>query len=245
MHADGSNSHGQCNVDDWQDVVSLCLSELNTYGLKYDGTVLAAGSNAFSQCDVSSWNNIISLAASDNAVFGLTTNGKVVYTGGCEGWYDVSAEWKNIVEIAAGMEHIVALDSRGNVFAAGKNHYSQLDVMEATEVSAIACGPLSTILINKDGSADIIGVGIAMEEIKTITNAASVSSSYSHIVLKLKDNSMRGYGENWRGQCNVSKWQDITLYIAKGTFTVGLKKDGSVLTTVDGHTLDWQVFVWN
>lgn len=245
VHANGSNSHGQCNVEDWQGVVSLCLSELNTYGLRYDGIVLAAGSNAFGQCDVSSWNNIVSLAASDNAVFGLTDDGKVVYTGGCEGWYDASAEWTDITDIAAGMEHIVALDSSGDVFAAGKNHYGQLDVLEATEVSAIACGPLSTILIKNDGSADIIGAGIALEENETLANAASISSSYSHMVLRLEDGSMRGYGENWRGQCNVSEWQDIMLYTAKGTFTVGLKSDGSVLTTVDGHTLDWQVFMWN
>lgn len=245
IHADGSNSHGQSNVQDWQGVVSLCLSELNTYGLRYDGTVLATGSNAFGQCDASSWNNIVSLATSDNAVFGLTTDGKVVYTGGCEGWYDASAEWTNITEIAAGMEHIVALDSTGSVFAAGKNHYGQLEVSEAAEIAAIACGPLSTILIKNDGSVDIIGVGVTLEDNEALTNAVSISSSYSHIVLKLKDRSMIAYGENWRNQCNVSEWQDIKLFTAKGTFTVGVKSDGSVLTTVDGHTLDWQVFVWN
>ena len=161
------------------------------------------------------------------------------------GWYDASAEWTNITEIAAGMEHIAALDSVGNVFAAGKNHYGQLDVSEATEVSAITCGPLSTILIKNDGSVDIIGVGVPLEDNETLSNAASISTSYSHIVLQLQDGSMRAYGENWRNQCNVSEWQDMRLFTSKGTFTVGVKSDGSVLTTVDGHTLDWQVFVWN
>lgn len=245
VHADGSNAHTQCDVENWEGVVSLCLSELNTYGLKYDGTVLATGSNAFGQCDVSSWENIVSLAASDNAVFGLTTEGNVVFTGGFEGWYDTSAEWTNIIEISAGMEHVVALDSSGNVFATGKNHCSQLDVSEATDISAIACGPLSTILIKNDGTIEIIGVDIYMEEEETLSNAASVSSSYSHIVLQLQDGTMGAYGKNERDQCEVSNWQDILFFTAKGTFTVGVKNDGSVLTTVDGHTLDWQVFVWN
>lgn len=245
VHADGSNTHRQCEVENWEGVVSLCLSELNTYGLKYDGTLLATGSNAFGQCDVSSWQNIVTLASSDNAVFGLTAEGKVVYTGGFEGWYDACSEWTDIVEISAGMEHVVALDSSGNVFAAGKNHYGQLDVSEAANITAIACGPLSTLLINNVGTVEVIGVDIDIDEEEALSNAESVSSSYSHIVLRLKDGTMCAYGENGRGQCDVSDWQDILFFTAKGTFTVGVKNDGSVLTTVDGHTLDWQVFMWN
>ena len=77
VHADGNNAYTQCDVEQWQGVVSLCASEQNTYGLKYDGTVVAAGSNAFSQCEVSSWTDIISLCACSNAVFGLKDDGTV------------------------------------------------------------------------------------------------------------------------------------------------------------------------
>ena len=245
VHADGSNSHTQCDVDGWEGVVSLCLSELNTYGLRYDGTVLATGSNTFGQCDVSSWQNIVALAATDNAVFGLTSEGRVLYTGGVNGWYDASSEWTDIIEISAGMEHIVALDSSGNVYAAGKNHYGQLNVSEAKDISSIACGPLNTILINNEGALDIIGVDIDLGSSHSLTGIVSASSTYSHIVLKMQDGTMCAYGENGRRQCEVSSWTDILHFTADGTFTVGVKSDGSVLNTVEGHTLDWQVFVWN
>ncbi len=245
VHADGSNSHGQCDVSSWHGVVSLCASGLNTFGLRYDGTVIAVGSDAFSQCDVSSWTDIVSVVSTDNAVFGLTSEGSVVFAGGIEGWYEDVLEWSGIVKICAGMEHIVALDRAGNVYTTGKNEYGQCDVAEETDIKDIACGPMHTILIKNDCNVYIKGVDAAFKEsLETKTDAVSSSSSWSHIVFQDSNGSLSAYGSNGRGQCDVLGWKDIIWYTAKANFTVGVKNDGSVLTTVQGHTLDWQVLVW-
>jgi hypothetical protein len=39
----GDNDYGQCNVDDWTDIVYIAAGSYHTAGLKADGTVVAAG----------------------------------------------------------------------------------------------------------------------------------------------------------------------------------------------------------
>ncbi len=245
VYADGSNSHGQCNVSDWQGVISLCASELNSYALLCDRTVVATGSNVFGQCEVSDWKDIVSICASDTAVFGLTKDGKVLYSGGVLKWYEGVAKWTNITNISAGKEHVVALDESGNVFAAGKNDYGQCDVSEISNISNIACGPMHTILISKDGGVSVFGVSAAFEEdIESWSDVACASSSWSHIVLQDSQGNLFASGANERNQCDVTKWEEVLTFTARANFTVGVKQDGSVLTTVEGHTLDWKVMVW-
>ena len=54
--AAGSNSYGQCNVDEWSNIARIAAGAHHTVGLKKDGTVVAAGNNEYGQCNVESWN---------------------------------------------------------------------------------------------------------------------------------------------------------------------------------------------
>jgi alpha-tubulin suppressor-like RCC1 family protein len=56
--AAGDNSHGQCEVGGWQDIVAVAAGSVHTLGLRADGTVVSAGNNASCQCDVGSWSGI-------------------------------------------------------------------------------------------------------------------------------------------------------------------------------------------
>lgn len=53
--AAGDNSHGQCDVGAWRDVVQVAAGSLHTLALCADGRVLATGSNDTDQCDVANW----------------------------------------------------------------------------------------------------------------------------------------------------------------------------------------------
>ncbi|MFA5675625.1 MAG: hypothetical protein WDA65_03800 [Christensenellales bacterium] len=246
VHAGGSNFYGQCDVDGWVGVVSLCASELNTFGLVYNGTALAAGSNAFGQCDISDWTNIRGLCASDNAVFGLKRDGTVVFAGGERGQYDDVSEWTDIVLISAGKDHIAAADKKGNAFTAGKDEYGQCRPEVLSGIASVSCGPFRTILVTAGGSVNICGV--CSDEIKnkveTWTNITSVSSSRSHIVAQNSSGKLFAAGENNRGQCGVFDWKDVVFFFARADFTIGVTADGRVLTSVEGHTLDWEVLIW-
>ena len=56
--AAGDNSHRQCDVGDWRDIVAVAAGSTHTLGLRADGTVVSAGNNASGQCDVGSWSGI-------------------------------------------------------------------------------------------------------------------------------------------------------------------------------------------
>lgn len=55
----GDNMHGECDVEDWQNIVSISAGGLHSLGLKSDGTVIAVGEDDNGgQCDVSDWQDI-------------------------------------------------------------------------------------------------------------------------------------------------------------------------------------------
>ena len=56
--AAGENDYGQCDVQDWTDIVTVSASSYHTVGLKSDGTVVAAGGSDIGQCDVQDWTDI-------------------------------------------------------------------------------------------------------------------------------------------------------------------------------------------
>ena len=51
----GSDKEGQCDVDDWTDIVAVAAGDLHTVGLRSDGTMAAVGYNKHGQCDVGDW----------------------------------------------------------------------------------------------------------------------------------------------------------------------------------------------
>ncbi|MBR0420783.1 MAG: hypothetical protein IJI66_16600 [Erysipelotrichaceae bacterium] len=78
--ATGNNSYGQCNVDDWKDIIQICADPngAHTVGLKSDGTVLVVGSNAYDQCNVSSWTEIVKVIAHNGITVGMKTDGSLM-----------------------------------------------------------------------------------------------------------------------------------------------------------------------
>ena len=51
----GDNDDGQCDVQDWTDIVAVAAGFHHTVGLKADGTLVAVGYNEYGRCDVGSW----------------------------------------------------------------------------------------------------------------------------------------------------------------------------------------------
>lgn len=46
-------------------------------------------------------------------------------------------------------------------------------------------------------------------------------------------------GDNDDGQCDVSGWTDIVAVYTDGSLTVGLKSDGTAVSTQKGDVSDW------
>ena len=110
--AAGDNSHGECNVDSWTDIIMISTSLDHTVGLKNDGTVVAVGKNDQGQCDVHEWKDIVAIEAGTDCTIGIMEDGTVVFAGSnndlswAHNWHDVVAidtvsgysliDWKNI-----------------------------------------------------------------------------------------------------------------------------------------------------
>lgn len=92
--ATGSNKYGQCNTEDWTNIVAVSVGECHTVGLKADGTVVAVGLNESGQCNVSEWTNIVAVEAGSFHTVGLKEDGTVVAAGSNKSGQSQVTDWK-------------------------------------------------------------------------------------------------------------------------------------------------------
>ena len=117
--ATGNNDEGQCNISDWEGIVSIARGPYHSMGLRENGTVVTTGYNEEGQCNTSDWEGIVSIAAGTRHSVGLREDGTVVATGDNQyGQCDV-LDWEGIVGIAACSYYTVALKEDGTVLATG------------------------------------------------------------------------------------------------------------------------------
>ena len=153
----GENKYGQCNVNDWLDIVAISAGDHHTVGLKADGTVVAVGLKSYGQCNVSGWRDIVAISAGDDHTVGLKADGTVV----AEGWNafgqcNVSG-WRDIVAISAGDSYTVGLKADGTVVAVGWNAHGQRNVNGWRDIVAICAGDRHTVGLKADGTVVAVG----------------------------------------------------------------------------------------
>lgn len=150
VKAIGNNGEGQCDVDEWYDIIQLAVA-FHSVGLTKDGRVLAIGENNFGECDVSAWHDIVQIAAGNFYTVGLTASGKVISTGlnSC-GQCNIS-EWTNIKQIFACGNMTVGLRYDGRVVSTGKTSYRTEDVKNWNRIKKIILSENRIVAIEQDG----------------------------------------------------------------------------------------------
>lgn len=155
--ASGNNMDGECNVEDWSDIVDVSTGLNHTIGLKSDGTVVATGDNSFGQCDVDGWDDIIDVSAGSFYSLGLKSDGTVVATGdNSDGQCDVE-KWKNIVHIDAKGINTLGLKSDGTIVLTGR--YEQDDIEKWTDIVAVSTDLIHVVGVKSDGTLVTSGYG--------------------------------------------------------------------------------------
>ena len=228
--ATGENLYGQCNVDDWTDIVSVAAEGRRTMGLKSDGTVVAVGNNQFGKCDVSEWTDIVAIALGEYHTIGLKSDGTVVATGmNGDGQCDVS-EWTDIVAIAAGQGHTAGLKADGTVVETGDSSTGGNDW---TDIVSISADDSRTIGLKADGTVVTTTKWDLYKkyEVSDWTDIVSIAVGGSHTIGLKSDGTVVATGMNDDGQCDVSGWTEIVAIAAGEYQTVGLKSDGTVVAT--------------
>lgn len=101
----GDNEYGQCDVNDWTNIVAISAGDWHTVGLRKDGTVVATkpdkleGIPSTSACAVEEWHDIVAISAGRGFTLGLTKDGHVVSVGNTDHYKrpkDKDKNWENI-----------------------------------------------------------------------------------------------------------------------------------------------------
>lgn len=223
----GNTYRDSSQIEEWTDIVSICVMGEITMGLKEDGSVVIArgnyeyGSAAVAaanrktdfRIDVSSWSDIVDVAAGQQYVVGLRADGTLTAQGN-DGYGETNIDsWSNIVSIAAGWQQTAGLSADGRVFITGyKDKTLQPEIDKWPRVVSIDVG---------GGSRH---AGAVVE--------------HGHIVGLTPDGHVVAAGDNMSGQCNVSNWENIVAIAAGDFHTVGLTENKTVVTTQTGKIGD-------
>ena len=203
--ATGSNKFGQCNVGDWNDIISIAAGGGHTVGLRSDGTVVATGEDYYGKCNVSGWKNIVAITVGHDHTVGLRSDGTVVATGGS--WYgqcDVG-DWNDIISIAAENYSTVGLRSDGTVVTTKLAHSS---VGDWKSIVAIA-GYSGFVGLRSDGT--VVTERYGDNDSRKWKNIVAVSKGWYHTVGLRSNGTVVATGSNKYGECNVSDWKNIKL----------------------------------
>ena len=240
----GHNEYGQCNVQDWTDIVAVSAGNFHTVGLKSNGTVVATGLGDNGECDISAWSDIIAISAGNDHTVGLKSDGTVVAVGESNGEFRALnvSEWTNIVAIAAGYFDTYGVKSDGTVVTTNK--FTAETVSNWTNIKDISAH-MHAIALAKDGELFATergryGEGSATEW----KNIISIYAGSFHTVAINEIGSVGFVGING-GKCNFDGWSEIIAISSAGDHTIGLRADGSVIATGETENGKCNVTDWN
>ena len=209
-------------------------------GLKTDGTVVADGSNINGQCNTSDWKNIIAISADTHTV-GLRADGTVVAIGKNNYGQCNTRSWRNMVAISAN-EHTVGLKADGTVVAIGNNESGQCNTKGWRDIVAISTYFKFTVGLKTDGTLVAIG-DWGKYNTDGWRDIVAISTESSVLVGLKADGTVVAVGPD---KLNTEGWSDIVA-ISAGSPTVGLKEDGTVVSSFSGtsnfNTNGWRDIV--
>lgn len=246
--ATGSNVHNQCDVESWQDIVSLYASENYTIGLKSNGSIeVTKYVNSWDNFNISDWFNICDIYTDDNYMLGIQKDGTILISGDFNG--EISS-WSSIVYTSKGLFHMAKLNQDGSVIAVGENNYNQCDVQNWKDIVQVSAtngysdivsfeSYSHTVGLKSDGSVVATGYNGDLQcDVQSWNDIVSIATGTAHTVGLKNDGSVVATGNNDYSQCEVQNWYDVVSIYTANHHTVGLKSDGTLLAT--GDNLDGQ-----
>ena len=239
----GSNEGGQCNTQQWRNIIAVSAGSRFTAGLKSDGSLILAGAAGSEQSSVK---GIAAVSLGNSHFVALRTDGFVDAIGDNDYGQCDTQRWRDIVAISAGLFHTVGLRGDGTVVATGHNDYGQCETQEWRDIVGVSAGFCHTVGIMANGT--VVAAGDKDRghcRIQHWKDIVAVSAGMAHTVGLKADGTVVVNGSNDFGQCNVQGWRNY-IAVRAGLFnTVGLKADGTVVVCGDNkfgqcNTQSWR-----
>lgn len=223
----------------WKNIISIKGSDRHLVGLNVDGRVVAIGQNDDDQCNVNEWTDIDMIDVSNTHTVGLKKDGRVVATGrNDEGQCNVE-EWTDICMIAVSAWHTVGLKSDGTVVAVGNNDNGRCDVNEWTDIVMIDASYYTigikadgTVVYTRDKKEGFKDYRLyKMKEWRDINKIVADCSAFGAEIIGINSK-----GEVVStGLLDKKMWKNIvSIKMSRAEKIVGLKSDGTVVTTIYG-----------
>lgn len=150
-------------VPSWRDICAICTvpNEHTLFGLKYDGTVIAAGKEKLVEA-VSKWTDIASIYSAPWHLVGLKKDGTVVISGS-HFYYKhqgpAVSEWRNIVDIYTDLKHIYGIQADGRVVAASSEYEEQNEATSWCDIVGMGKDMYGIVGLKADGTITTEGYG--------------------------------------------------------------------------------------
>ena len=250
----GDNTYGQCDVEGWNDIVSVAAGTNHTAGLKTDGTVVCTGDNTYGQCNVEKWSDIIAIAADSYHTVGLKANGTVLVSGTARYCYNQAyvLDWNNIVAITTTFNSytLLGLKYDGTVIDTPRVHSKaeSLDENDWNSLVDISAGIADVVVGLKIDGTTIIKTNAYTREnydVSKWTDIVSVSCGYNHILGLKSDGTLVAFGNNLSGACAIESWENIIEISAGRGYSIGLKSDGTVVAVGNNDYGQCNVSTWS
>lgn len=194
-------------------VMAISAGQTHRLALKTNGTVVAWGWNGYGECNVpGDLSSAVAVAAGSYAhSLALQADGRVRAWGRNDyKQRDVPSWLSNVVAIAAGHNFNLALRADGTVVGWGRNIHGQ-----ATGV------PTTTPLYVASGVVTLAG--------QLLTNVVAIAAG-EHSLAILADGTVRAWGNNSAGQCDIPPdLSNVVAIVAGYTHSLALRVDGSVV----------------
>lgn len=217
------------NYKDSEEIIRNCKIELarlqhattisagirSSVGMIRQGKVYLAGDDEYSwESELETWNDIVSISVKGNFVVGLKENGTVVMAGKVPDYYVGTKTWTDVIAISTGQQYIVGLRSDGTLVAQGHNgdHQVDIDGDDWTNIVSIATGWRHTVGLDSSGEIQITGLG---------------SDRQLNYIDEHKD--------EWKNIVDIDAGGGASGDIGTTPYTVALKQDGTVVTTLTGE----------
>lgn len=217
---------GQCDVDDWSDIIAVSARGCVSAGLRSDGTVVCT---LFEEDALRDWKDIVSIDVDGSGLVGLKMDGTVLSTNRNNNQFDVS-NWSDIIAVSYGGSCAVGLKADGTVVASGNNYCGQCDVGDWSDIVKVSTSSRTTIGLKSDGTVLATGLnGQGQCNVQGWADIADVCAEGYFLTIGLKSDGTTISAGRKLSWYDTSRWTDIISVAAGESHAVGLKADGTVV----------------
>ena len=239
VEATGENKFGQCDVEDWTDIIRIVISAGHAVGLKSDGTVVTTGLMDNSRNNISKWKDVVDISASPGFTVGVRSDGTVVSEGSNFGNCDFE-NWKDIVSVSSAFDYTVGLKKDGTVVITGEIEDSRglKDVLQWKDIVEISAGPRAIAGLKSNGDVVTTRDPIIQGANKW-SDIVGISVGFAHMAGVKSDGSVliaSGEYEAFGGTLKVPGERDVVaLAVNENYETAMLHSDGTISILKSGE----------